>query len=427
MYEFSILLGGLFSGAYIFIFYNSYYTSNELKKQYNDKIVFLIEFFKFVSENNPLLLDYYNSNHDDDEATDESETQLTKMEEKKEKERFEEKYLVKFNNFPNEYSFSETELEEETKEYEILKRQEAKKGISVVSDINNELDKINIIIRDGNFTDDTDKRFTENINEFGINSLVKYFDLEDDYEDDHDNIDLEELYVELLTTQLQLEKRMKEAKGSILSDDELRKITRNKIINNKLEKLINNYILEHTPLGNIYMRYNNFKGSFEYFSNNTIPYRYLEPVGRKYAMTYCCKPIFFDINDELKKAEINYDEEKKKGDEKKEEDKKRELDPKNNYKSIVAKMKSYNTDKKSQSINSMQNRSKNNVLPPQIKANLPSVNQTSEKQLLKENANRYTWEGRLTGFSPLKKVDMKVVDKNLSLSYADFKKLQAKK
>jgi len=73
----------------------------------------------------------------------------------------------------------------------------------------------------------------------------------------------------------------------------------------------------------------------------------------------------------------------------------------------------------------MKNRSnKNTVLPPQIKANLPDVNKQVEKQLLKENANRYTWEGRLTNFCPLKKIDRKVLDKKLSMTYADFKKIQ---
>ena len=316
------------------------------------------------------------------------------------------------------------ELEEEENEYEKLSLFEERKIIDTTNDIKQKLSKINLIKEGGNFTDDTDKRFTENINQFGINALLKYFDLEDDYEEDNDNIDFEELYVELITIKSNLDKTMKETECSILTENDLRKITRNKIINNKLETLMNNYILEHTPLGNIYMRYNNNKGSFEYFSNNTIPYRYLEPVGRKYVMTYWCKPIFFDITDELKKAEIKYDDKKKKDEE---EAKKNELDPKQNYKSIVAKIKRYNTDKKSNPINSIQNRSKKNNLPPQIKTILPSVNQTSVKQLLKENANRYTWEGRLTGFSPLKRVDMTIVDKNLSLSYADFKKTQTSK
>ena len=45
-------------------------------------------------------------------------------------------------------------------------------------------------------------------------------------------------------------------------------------IDKKVKNFIHNYILENTPMGNIYMRYNKDKGSFEYFSNNTIPYIY---------------------------------------------------------------------------------------------------------------------------------------------------------
>ena len=60
---------------------------------------------------------------------------------------------------------------------------------------------------------------------------------------------------------------------------------------------------------------------------------------------------------------------------------------------------------------------------PQIKVNLPNV-KTNDNQLLKENANRYTWEGRLTNFCPLKKIDKKLLDKKLAMTYADFKKIQ---
>ena len=76
----------------------------------------------------------------------------------------------------------------------------------------------------------------------------------------------------------------------------------------------------------------------------------------------------------------------------------------------------------------MKNRSDKNVLPPQIKANLPDVNkQTSEKMLLKENANRYTWEGRISNFVPLKKIDKKIMNKQLAMTYAEFKKMQEEK
>jgi hypothetical protein len=203
----------------------------------------------------------------------------------------------------------------------------------------------------------------------------------------------------------------------------MRKKSREVIINKKLDKFINNYVLEHTPLGNIYMRYNNDKKSFEYFSNNTIPYRYLEPVARKYVMTYWCKPIFVDIEQELKRAEVKFDEGIKI---KEAYEKRRQEETKNNPKDVVARMKSYNKETKSQTImqQPMKNRSANNILPPQIKANFPNVNQHSEKQLLKEQANRYTWEGRLTTFSPLKSIDKKVLDKNLTMSYADFKRMK---
>ena len=77
----------------------------------------------------------------------------------------------------------------------------------------------------------------------------------------------------------------------------------------------------------------------------------------------------------------------------------------------------------------MKNKNRNQPsapLPPQIKANLPNVN-SSEKMLLKENANRYTWEGRIANLSILKKVEKKMVDKNYEMSFADFKKMQPKK
>jgi hypothetical protein len=141
-------------------------------------------------------------------------------------------------------------------------------------------------------------------------------------------------------------------------------------------------------------------------------------------MTYWCKPIFIDIEEELKRAEIKLEEEKKV---KEEEENRKKEDVKNVSKDVIAKLKNYNKDTKNQANikPQMKNRATNNfVLPPQIKANLPNVNQSSEKQLLKENANRYTWEGRLTVFSPLKKIDKKVLDKKLSLTYADFKRIQ---
>ena len=212
--------------------------------------------------------------------------------------------------------------------------------------------------------------------------LLKYFDMVENYEDNYDDIDFEDLYISLLKKRDELLLEMIELENKYMTEEEMRVKAREFIVNKKLDKFIDNYILEYTPIGNIYMRYNNDKKTFEYFSNNSIPYRYLEPVGRKYVMTYWCKPLFVDIEEELKKAEENYDEDKKN---KEIEEKIREEDKKNNPKKFHAQLKSYNKDIKDQSMRPMKNRSiKNSILPPQIKANLPVVNNISDKILLKE-------------------------------------------
>lgn len=383
-----------------------------------EKIIFLIGFYTFVCENNPLLLDYYDSEVEEEQ---EQEKMEEKKVEEKVKQKYEDKYLDKFKRFSNEFYFTELELEYEKKEYERIKIEIEKKRVNTISELTEKLAEINEIEDGSDISKEKDKKFTENINEFGINKLLNYFGLLEDHIFDPEDVDFEELYMELVKIKNRLNDELIKTE-KIVTDDELKEMARKSIINIKLDKFVDNYILENTPLGNIYMRYNNSKGSFEYFSNNTMPYRYLEPVGRKYVMTYWCKPIFVDIEEELKIAEIKYNEDKQK---KENEEKRLQEEIKNNPKNVLARMKNYNKDvKKITSLQPMKNRSSNNVLPPQIKASVQNVNQTSEKQLLKEKANRYTWEGRLVDFCPLKKIDKKVLNKNLLMTYADFKRIQ---
>jgi hypothetical protein len=88
-----------------------------------------------------------------------------------------------------------------------------------------------------------------------------------------------------------------------------------------------------------------------------------------------------------------------------------------NKKSVFAKFKSYNKD------NGV---SKSMVAPP--KNSIPNKSltkeQENEKILLKERANRYTYEGKISNFNFLKKVERKIVDKKYSLTFSDFKKMQ---
>ena len=365
----------LFAGSiYCSIIYNPFFN-------YKKKMSELLKFYEFICENNPLLLDYLDSLEEEEE------------EEIKKVIKFEDKYLEKFNNFSNEYQFSELELDDEKKEYERIKIDYENKKFEIIYEIQEKLDKINKIQEKGGISGENGI-FTENINKFGIEKLLQYFDLEDEADD----VNLEDLYVMLLDDKIVLLNKMKDAEKIIMTNDEMRLKSHEYIIQKKLDKCMNTYVVECTPLGNVCMRYNNDKKSFEYFSNNSIPYRYLESVARKYVTTYWCKPIFVNIEEEIKKAEEKNKEEKEKEDKNK----------KNNPRKIFAQLKSYKETQK------------NNKTHEQRR-------DTKEQQLVKENANRYTWEGRLTNFCPLKQIDKKILDKKLAMTYADFKKLQLKK
>lgn len=50
----------------------------------------------------------------------------------------------------------------------------------------------------------------------------------------------------------------------------------------------NNFVLETTPNGNVIMKYNFERQSFEYYSDKDIPYKYLETVARKFVKLFFC-------------------------------------------------------------------------------------------------------------------------------------------
>jgi len=200
--------------------------------------------------------------------------------------------------------------------------------------------------------------------------------------------------------------------------------SRNYVIDKRLEKLKNCYVIEQTPLGNVMMIYDKEKNSFKYYSDNTIPYRYLEPVARKYVKLFNCRPIFVDMEEELKIAEEKWDRELKELKEKEANNETNEKGVNNETnekgveqkKNVFAKFKSYNKEAGSGRVN---------VAPPP-KNSIPNRNltevQENEKILLKEKANRYVYEGKFANFSFIKKIDRKVVDKKFSMTFADFKK-----
>jgi hypothetical protein len=208
--------------------------------------------------------------------------------------------------------------------------------------------------------------------------------------------------------------------------EEIKKICEEKgkqnIINKRLDKLDNCYIIEKTPIGNVLMIYDKTKETFKYYSDCNIPYRYLEVVGRKYVKLFNCRPIFIDMEEELRLFEEKWEKEQeikkiKEEEEKKQSENKQLNNETNKKKNVFAKFKSYNKDAGG----------KISMAPPP-KNSIPNKNVTENKEdekiLLKERANRYTYEGKFANFNFLKKIDRKVFNKKLGLSFADFKKLQ---
>jgi hypothetical protein len=102
----------------------------------------------------------------------------------------------------------------------------------------------------------------------------------------------------------------------------------------------------------------------------------------------------------------------------------------NNKKQVFAKFKSYNTEAGTGRINKApppknnipQNRL--NISKNIIKIDVDGKESNGGKMLLKENANRFSFEGKLANFNFLKKIDRKVVDKRYAVSFAEFKKMQ---
>ena len=171
----------------------------------------------------------------------------------------------------------------------------------------------------------------------------------------------------------------------------------------KLEGLINCFILENTPNGNALILYNHKTSSFIYYSDNSIPYKYLNTLARKYVNTYRCKQLYVNQEKDQKEPEKKEPETEKEP-EKKEQDQKKQ---------IFAKFKNYNknTTNKQQSHQQQSHQQQSHQQPQQ---------QPQQQEVI---ANRYTYQGKIANFTFLKKPDKKLVNKKLSLTFSDYKKL----
>jgi hypothetical protein len=355
--------------------------------------------------------DYFSYKKEEQEEEQEEINVKEKMEEVKPEPKYEDKYLNEIRKLSKEYEFDENE--------EKLKNQ---KNIEFQQIIKKEyLDKI--------------EEFKDKLGKIEI-KLTKYESSDEDYcicddEDDDSNLGItkEERIKILLEEQKKIIISKQDYKQEYESEEgqqnnikKSQEMSRDFIIKQRLDKLKNCFVMEYTPLGNVLMIYDIERESFKFYSDNTIPYRYLEVAARKYVKQFGCRPIFVDMEEELKLAEEKWDKERKEKDEKEEEERRKKEEsiknkkPIEEKKNVFAKFKSYNKESGTGHVNI--------AAPP--KNSIPNKNLTSkqenEKTLLKDKANRYTYEGKIANFSFIKKIDRKVVDKKFNMSFADFKK-----
>ena len=185
----------------------------------------------------------------------------------------------------------------------------------------------------------------------------------------------------------------------------------NKNENNELSDLSLSHLLEYCPIGNVLLYYNTEIEAFEYYSDVSIPYRYLETIGRKYAVLMERPDIYIDIEDEIKKKKLEIESKKN--------EKPQEIEKKNN---VFANFKSYNA-KSGQNVSTpmTKGRSEGGIqIPSNLKRKFKSAINEQNENILLDVSNRYINKGKLSNFLFLKKP----VVKKETLSYKDFLKQQ---
>jgi hypothetical protein len=135
------------------------------------------------------------------------------------------------------------------------------------------------------------------------------------------------------------------------------------------------FVMEMTPVGNVIMQYDGKKESFVYYSDNIVPFRFLETVSRKYMTTFNKTFLCASNNQPIKPT----------------------------------------TDKQPHPMTTkeLMNQTRNPVL--------------KRKELIEVVMNRYSNAGRFSNFKILQPVAKHITDKKRLLSFRDFKGASIKK
>ena len=370
---------------------------------------FLIEFNKIIHpdywELFPDISDIISDKSDNDSHNEKSDKNKIII-------KYEDKYLENVRKLNNTWDFSEDEICEKNKKTHELLNEYTENIQSRIEEINNnilELEKE--ILEDG-----PQLKIIEDYDECG-HEIIEETTLEE-----RNNYRLEQIN--------EYKEELNKLKQQIVTEEGLNQLkiqagneATHFIVEKRIQKLNNSYVMEKTPQGNVLMIYDKERESFTYYSDSNIPYRYLEVVGRKYVKSFHCRPLFVDMEEELKLVDEKWTKEYELKKAKEIEEKmKQEESIKNNKpldkkKNIFAKFKSYNKDSGGKM--SMAPPPKNSISNKSLIAT-----KENEKIILKEKANRYTYEGKFANFHFLQKIERKVFNKKLAISFADFKKMK---
>lgn len=175
------------------------------------------------------------------------------------------------------------------------------------------------------------------------------------------------------------------------------------------EKLKTNMIIEYTPYGNVAMKYDEERKLFTYYSDHSIPYRFLETVAQKFAVQFHCKSLVVDTEKELEKMKKSDEDKHDKIAVDNEDTDKKQPEPEK--KDVFAKFKKYNKTSAPSGSNAV------------TAQDNPSISIGSGNVLELEMSNTYSWEGKLSNMVLLQSVKKDAFDNRLNMSYAQFKQM----
>ena len=214
-----------------------------------------------------------------------------------------------------------------------------------------------------------------------LNLDMNTIDYEEEYEDEEDE--------ENVITSIKYEDKYKE---------KFEKLEYKTTDENKRENLKNSFIMEMTPHGNVILFWNQNNKVFSYYSDGTMPYRFLEVVARKYVIMYDCKDLYYVMEEQMKEVIVEDNTNKK------------EDTP-----SVFAKLKNYNHSS-IDSVTKGGQQSKQNYKPNSISK--PNI--VKKNIILKEKSNHYSCLGRIVNFNFLKREKPK---NKMDISFSEYKKL----